>query len=258
MIHIVFSSSAAGTLRRLLRRRGLRDKVVDLTDSLDWGPIAMPLKDRENWLDQYAPTGSGNRDWISEQVSEFWKAVEKEPDRLIWIAPRSATEQSGLYWFLSQFDGIEADLVIADYPLSASWKNQAPLTLGELNEDLMAELLDSCPRIRRDDARFPRRRWSELMIDNALLRIVEGGAIQSVHERYFDDLLLEHCHSDDTNWRRVVGNAMAASFDSNGSPSDAFLFWRLRELIREGRIVCDGELLLDSVGDGAAKVRRLM
>lgn len=258
MIHIVFSSSAAGTLRQLLRRRGLREQVVDLTESLDWGPIATSLKERENWLNQNAPTGFGNRDWISKHVSEFWKTVERDPERLIWIAPHSAAEQSGLYWFLSQFDGTEAEMVIADYPLSTSWKNQAPLGLGELNEDLMAELLDGCPRIRRDDYRFPRDRWLKLMIDDTLLRIVEGGAIQSVHESYFDDLLLEHCPSHDTNWQRVVGNTMAASFDNRRrSPSDDFLFWRLRELVRRGLIICDGEPQLLSTGDRAAKVRRL-
>lgn len=256
MIHIVFSSSAAGTLRQLLRRRGLREQVVDLTDSLDWGPIATSLKERENWLNQNAPTGFGNCDWISKHVSEFWRACERDTERLIWIAPHSAAEQAGLYWFLSQLDGIEADMVIADYPLSASWKNQAPLGLGQLNEDMMAELFDGCARVRRDDRRFPSSRWSELMIENAYLRIVDGGAIQSVHESYFDDLLLEHCPSHDINWRRVVGHTMAASFDSRRSPDNEFLFWRLRELVRQGLIICDGELQLLSTGDRAAKVRR--
>ncbi len=257
MIHIVFSSSAAGTLRQLLRRRGLREQVVDLTESLDWGPIATSLKERENWFDQNAPTGFKNRDWMSRHMSEFRTAVESDPERLIWIAPYSAAEQSGLYWFLSQLDGIEPKMAVADYPLSKNWKNQAPLGLGELDEERMGELFDSCARVQRDEGRFPRGRWFELMIDDALLRIVEGGAIKSVHESHFDDLLLENCPSQDTNWRRVVGKTMAASFDNRRrSPGDEFLFWRLRELVRQGLIICDGELQLFSTGDRAAKVRR--
>jgi hypothetical protein len=98
MIHVLFSSSAAGTLRVLLRARGVKHRVVDLTETLDWGPISTgSFEDRETWLDRHAPSAIGGWDWIADHVDEFRERVAADTERLIWIAPRSATEQSGLY-----------------------------------------------------------------------------------------------------------------------------------------------------------------
>src|SRR5688500_13333915 len=132
MIHVTFCSAGAGTLRQVLRAKGMRQRVVDLTDELSWGPIATDgFQDRQAWLDRHAPLGFGLWDWIPESVERFRKAVATDHDRLIWIAPHSADEQAGLYWFLHNFDASDAQMIIADYPVRT---DGPPRSIGELDE----------------------------------------------------------------------------------------------------------------------------
>ena len=131
MIHILFSSSAAGTLRQLLNARGLREKVVDLSEELDFGPISPDnFAEREEWFNRYVPTDFGKHDWISDSVRRFEERVFQDSDRLIWIAPASAAEQAGLFWYLARFSGSGIRMVIADYPLEENWQGKAPLRVG--------------------------------------------------------------------------------------------------------------------------------
>lgn len=239
MIHVLFSSSGAGTLRVLLRASGLKQRVVDLCESFDWGPISTgSFEDRETWLDRHVPNDFAGLGWITDEADEFRDKVATAPDRVIWMAPRSATEQSGLYWYLAQFGGVNARMIVADYPLRGAWRGEAPTGLGGLQPEAIAELLDECPRLPVDPSRFPEDRWKTLVDENALIRIVDDGVLRSAPEDYFDKFLLACCPSEWTSWRRVIGDC----WDCDHSPCDRLLLWRLRELVQREQIVCDGEL----------------
>jgi len=242
MIHIIFSSSAAGTLRQLLYARGRRERIVDLHEYLDWGPIATDkFDDRVTWLDRHLPNDLG-WDWISESTVKFHERAAADSDRLIWIAPCSAAEQAGLYWYLDQFGGARAQMIIADNALRGAWRAQPPLTLGELQQEAMAELYDEYPRLPWDSSRFPPDRWRTLVADNALLRIVDEGVLRSAPKDYFDHFLLERCSTEWVKWHRVVADAMADIWGTGRSADEGFLLWRLRELIQRGDVICSGEL----------------
>lgn len=258
MIHVLFSSSAAGTLRALLRARGLKDRVIDLAETLDWGPISTgSFEDRGAWFDRHVPS-TWEWNWIADEVDEFRKSVAGDPERLIWIAPRSATEQSGLYWYLAQFGGGDARTIVADYPLRDAWRGAPPDGLGGLQEESIADLLDGCPRVPVDPSRFPEDRWKNLMEEDALIRIVDGGVLRSAPDTYFDQYLLACCPAEWTNWRRVLGNTMVYNWDFDHNPCERLLFWRLRELVQSGQIVCDGEFpLYGNVPASEATVRRV-
>lgn len=257
MIHVTFSSSAAGTLRQVLRSKGLRQRVVDLTDNLSWGPIAIDgFENRQAWLDINAPFDLGPWGWIAESAVKFLESAAADTDRLIWIAPRSANEQAGFYWYLDHFDAHETQMVIADYPVCDAWRDEPPFSLGELNEDRMAGLFDESPRVAWDSSRFPRDRWQTLVADNALLRIVQNGKLQSAPEDFFDHFLLAQCSQEWTKPHRVVGHTMGSLWDAGHSPGSDFLSWRLRELIQLGKVLCDGPPpKLFEVSTNAARIR---
>ena len=241
MIHILFSSSAAGTLRQLLYSRNSKQRVVDLSDCLDWGPIAHDnCRDREAWFNRHAPTSFCEMDWLCESLKRFNDGVANDREWLIWIAPLSAAEQAGLYWFLHHFDAGRAQMIIADYPLSKAGRDEAPFSLGELDQDLQLELLDECPRVPWDQSRFPKEVWSSLINDDALLRVVIDGELRSTSDDYFDANLVRSCPLEWTKWLRVIGDAMGALWDLGHSVHDDFLIWRLRHLIHEGVIHSDG------------------
>ncbi|MCY7281104.1 MAG: DUF1835 domain-containing protein [Sphingomonas bacterium] len=245
MIHILFSSSAAGTLRQVLRERGRSEKVVDLTDNLSWGPIGSDnLQDRETWLDHHVP---GNRtdawDWIADSSYEFLECIASDEDRLIWLAPRSSQEQCGLHWYLASSGGGNTQMIVADYALGDKfWPELPPPNLGVLARDAIAELLDRAPRSRWRPSDFPPEKWRELMEDNDLLRIVDDGSLRSVPGNYFDRFIVRRCPADWTAPIRVIGYSMSDIWDAGHDVDDAFLLWRIRMLVQSGEFICNGEL----------------
>lgn len=258
MIHVFFCPSAAGTFRQMLRARGLAEEVTDISEELDFGPISLgALAEREPWLNQYAPLDFGDRDWIEQTETRFRKCVDKSTERLVWIAPSSATEQAGLYWYLSQFGGDGLKLAVADYPFDETWNGKPPLRLGQLDVEPMAKLYDGCPRVQWDPMRFPETKWSALVADNALIRVVVDGQLQNADDDYFDGYLLARCPLAWAKWHRVVGDTMGDIWDTGQSAGSDLLLWRLRTLIENDRIICDGELPLfgGSISE-AVKVRR--
>jgi Protein of unknown function/Domain of unknown function (DUF1835) len=258
MIHVFFSPSAAGTFRKMLRARGIAEEVAEFFEELDFGPISHgALAEREPWLNQYAPLYHGDHNWIGRSEARFRQRIDATSERLIWIAPSSATEQTGLYWYLSQFAGADFKLAVADYPFDETWNGKAPLMLDQLDVEPMARLYDGCPRVQWDPVCFPETKWSALVADNALIRVVVNGRLQSGADDYFDGYLLARCPLAGAKWPRVVAEAMGDIWNAGQSAGSALLLWRLRTLIENDRIICDGQLPL--FGGGvfeAAKIRR--
>lgn len=239
MIHVLFSSSAAGTLRQLLRSRGVQDRVVDLTEWLDTGWIASDrIEDRIEWFEARMPW-KGNWAWAADCMPKFLSAVDSDDDRLVWLAPQSAQEQSGFLWFLHQTQSPASRMIVANYPLKGARNGEPPHSLGELGHEPMAQLLDDAPRLEWDGLRFPVERWRALMDDAAVLRVVDDGRLKSARSDHYDDWILGWCPIGWTKWYRVVGDAMG---HASQAIDDLFLRWRLQELIASGAIECEGQL----------------
>jgi hypothetical protein len=245
MLHVMFSESAAATFRQMLDDRGISEQVAAISAGLDFGPISHGgLADRETWLNEHMPSDLAPHDWLAEYESSFFRRVASDEERLIWIAPGSAAEQAGLYWYLSHFGGAQTSFAVADFAFARNWNGAPPLCLSELGVEHMAQLFDQCSRVAWDDALFPSQRWRELVADNSLLRVVQDGQLTSVPEYYFDQSLLSQCPTEWTRAVRVVGNAMADFSDGGHIVGDDVLTWRLRELIFTGLIECDDLAIL--------------
>lgn len=244
MLHIIFTSSGAGSLRQALRAQGLRQHVVDLTDNLDWGPIATDnFEGRQAWLNSNIPLQEMGWDWIADGHRKFEAKVKDDPDRLVWIAPQSASELCALYWFLDRIGGEGIRMIVVDYPLRNAWRGAPPGTLGELSVEHFLELLNDAERKPWNPARFTQNRWKELQADASLLRIVNGNLINSVREDYFDEQLLAQCTDEWQKWHRIVGNTMVCLWEQNHRADDLFLSWRLRVLAEQKRIVSNREIV---------------
>jgi hypothetical protein len=97
-----------------------------------------------------------------------------------------------------------------------------------------------------------------LVAENALIRVVDEGRLRSAPDDYFDNFLLAHCPSGWAKWHRVIADAMGDIWDTGQSAGSDLLLWRLRGLIEDGQIACDGDLprFGGSVSD-AVRIRRV-
>ena len=148
-------------------------------------------------------------------------------------------------------------MAVADFPLGGNCAGQLVRNLTELSLESMEQLYDACPRMAWDSSRFPRDRWSALVAENAFLRVVKDGQLESAPDHYFDHYLLARCPDDWVKWHSVVTHTLGDLWETGQSAGGDLLLWRLRTLIGEGRIACDGELPVfgGSVSD-AVKIRR--
>jgi Domain of unknown function (DUF1835) len=94
-LHIVFTPSAAGDLRRALAEIALADRVVCPFDNYGFGPIHPPDADaRRRWVeDELGYTGWED---VIGQTDAFWRESLSALDRKVaWFSRRSAQEYSG-------------------------------------------------------------------------------------------------------------------------------------------------------------------
>lgn len=85
--------------------------------------------------------------------------------------------------------------------------------------------------------------WQQLRAENAPLRIIRNDRLCSAPITEFDHLLLSFA---DEHWRktaRVIGEAMARSWDDNGiQTEDLLLGGRIWALVEAGRLEARGDL----------------
>jgi hypothetical protein len=186
----------------------------------------------------------------TEEFSEEASAVERP---VVWLAPRSANELSALFWYAHHVGIDGAQMRVADFPLKGGWRNEPPLSLGELPLELLGLVLDR-PAEPWDPQRFPLDRWTQLVREASLLRVVLNGRLQSVPADFFDGALLKNAPAAWTPFYRIIGQTMAEAMDDHRL-DDSFLRWRLSELIRAGELELHGSLAVHGVKD-AGRVRR--
>lgn len=244
MLHVFFSPSAAGSFRQALRRKRIDQPVVDLTDGMSWGPIACSFADRQHWMNKHVPADWGEWDWIGEADRRIADPHEIHPDRQLWVADSSASDLCGLHWYLDRFGSEGMAIRLIDQSHVPSRWDGPLLSLGTINADQFAWLIDHVEAQPWDRQRFPVERWAELQRDDALLRVIEGGRLTSVVADRFDDHLLRHCSGEWRREMRVVGDAMGSLWDDGHHMSDAFLAWRLRALAEAGVIESNRPIIL--------------
>jgi len=100
-LHVVFSDSAAGLLRRALRKAGRTGQVLSFSDNLSFGPINPPDSQiRLEWKKQHLGAALQDWDWLPAKTSEFWSiALSASEQLIVWTSRRTTLEYSGfLEW----------------------------------------------------------------------------------------------------------------------------------------------------------------
>jgi hypothetical protein len=227
----------------VLRARGRSDAVVSLADDLSWGPIASgDVARRAEYFESECPI-PGGWDWLAEADAEFWReAAQPADERLIWVTRGSPKELAGYLAYLARCHQIPARLIRPDLHLPPHPLYGPHLSTGELSPEQMADALDHAPRASVADDERLFTRWDELRSEDALLRIATDGDLVSAPVNQFDRLLLDACGEEWERGARVVGDALAASFDERLCLSSDFLFSRLSNLVKSGELEAEGDV----------------
>lgn len=242
MIHIVFSTSAANTIQHGIKET---KQLIYFNDTLSSGPIGLNIDYnlRKPWLDNVIfDEPNLTEEEILKGYNNFHTSVKeiKDIDTVyIWVGNNSL-EQCGLMYFLSNVN-INANI----YVINVSNKT---FNEGETNEFILKGVrevsLDRLDMFFKDAKKLSKEEinnliehWKTLVKENSNLRVFKDGKVISVSETYYDEQILNYTteFSKDgfKKCTRVIGHIMGISEDLI---SESYLFWRVKELIKQGKI----------------------
>jgi hypothetical protein len=119
------------------------------------------------------------------------------------------------------------------------------VSLALLNPDFVPILsfMDRAAPLSAATREDYRRHWKQLRAENAPLRIIRDGRLQSAPITAFDDLLLSCADESWLKTARVVGTALGESWDDDGiQVDDLVLGARVKALVELGHLDGRGDL----------------
>lgn len=242
ILHVAPGDSAAGSLRRAVRASGRSDNVIGFIDDLSCGPIASDDSQiRSAWW-------ASVQDW-ERDIANFWKRILSTSDRLVvWFSRHSSAEYA-FYLSLAyrlgdrpyeiiDVTGMQLPVTLPGCQLGLS---SPKLAVSLIPDDELASLFGTERAVTPQERENAAQCWSRLKSENAPFRIVTQTGLVSAPDTIFDDLLLEQATK---KWRRVlrlIGDTMGHNMEPFIQTGDVMLRTRVVALVREGKLVADGD-----------------
>lgn len=248
-LHVVFTPSASGELRRALALAGRSDRVVEAFDNLSFGPINPPDGAlRARWVLEEL----GWSDWeeVVGEATLFWKEALSPGRKVAWISRRTTCEYANFLEWLWRL-GDEPCEVVDLTDVNVSGYGDPPtlprlaISLALLSHPVILDngLLDRAEPLSSTDRKRYQQIWRQLRADNAALRVLTADGLVSAPISYFDPLVLSCAKSAWQKTARVVAEAMGKDFDSSFvQTGDLLLIARIRILVTTGLLEARGDL----------------
>ena len=240
MLHICFSSSASGIIRRILRARARNETVFTFVDDLSAGPITDVCGgERKAWYLKYFAEDMIETEQLWDGQIGFWsKAIFSQDPLMVWLTRRSAAEYCGFLELLSLLPE-KSEISLADFTsqeFDVGKTKETCISIGSLNEANMDTGFQIQTSTSPADWNQLLQMWKNLKRESASLRIVEHNKLFSKLQDYFDGFLFQHLSGDWQSLHRVVGEAVVSSWENDHRVSFYWFNQRIRELTKNGFI----------------------
>lgn len=264
MIHILFGASASGSLKYVLREKGLdqKEKVISFWDLFSIGPVWQlheeeGLLSRTEWM----------KNCISYENDEFYDYVQSYKEAInqiisiqegaqitIWISD-NASEQTGLRYVIHLLKRKNINLTLINTTkgyeglFRAEKVKYTLLHTGEIPPEKLQVIYEQyggkC--LNDHDREVLEKEWLSLSESQETVRIWRNGRIQCVSEDYFDLFIIERAKDlhrkpnlvDFMKSARLIGDVLGHIEQHIG---DSFLEYRLKKLIEAGVFEGQGSL----------------
>jgi hypothetical protein len=256
-MHIVFQQADVNTLSKSFELdESLRGEIFEIKDDFAVGPLndiysEEGKEQRKQWWRNVLAGGDydghveKNEVNDPETVNQVIERLNADPDETVWIwvAPNKH-DVSGYYWLMVQlkdFVGRVQVLSLNNLPFINEKGNIFyPVNLSEIppREFLKAKKL--ARPITASEFEIDPDEWTKLCNENKLVRSLEGAKKLSQHDAdFFDKYLLEFITPDWQKASKVINQFLNKSKHTTG---DAYMLWRLKELISQDKIDAQGEI----------------
>lgn len=266
LVHIVFGESSVATLSDAFDLdEQLKGDMIYFEDDLSVGPLfILDTKDgqaaRKQWWMQLsgiqAPVVAETtetpappipeEEYVDQEKFRQLKArLKAEPELQVWIwAGQNARDVSGYYWLVSQlydFSGRIHIIYLNNLPfLNDKGSVFYPTHLHQILPKEFLKARKLARPISLAEFELDGDEWSRLMNENAGLRLLEGGKkLKGEPAVFYDKELVQAATAEFQKANKVVG---VVTGKLKYPVMDLFLGWRLKELIKQGKLESRGEL----------------
>ncbi|MCB2356100.1 DUF3658 domain-containing protein [Clostridium estertheticum] len=252
IINICFSQSAGATLECAISTKELQDneKVIVLFDDLSQGAIkgGVNIEERINWYNIIERADPLNlfTDSDTEELKENYNAFHDEISKIdssdtLYIWYGSSQEFCGMLYTLEFLKGRKLNTYIIDIKDTVIKHNENVFqanNLGEIIPENIEKYAAAKRKLNSNEYKQFLDAWESLKKDDSILRVLKDGKVKSVAENYFDIDILKYTPKEFRESARIVGNVVG---NSENKISDEYIFRRIKELIKAGKIECNGK-----------------
>ena len=254
-MHIVFQQEDVKTLAKSFDLdETLRREIVEIKDDYAVGPLTDIYRvdgkeARKEWWRKVLSNGDLNGTVDSGLVNDD-KAVEvikehldKNEEAVTWIWVAANTHDvCGYYWLMTQLKEYVGRVYVLHLNNLPFINEKGAIFYPEnLHEIRPAEFLKAkklAREITPSEFELDPDEWFKICQSGKQVRRLEGAKKLSLHEvDFFDKYLLEYVTNNWQKAHRVINTFLNKSKHITG---DAFLLWRLKQLIEMGKIEAQG------------------
>jgi hypothetical protein len=258
MIHIVFQRNDVDALKRSFELEpSLAGEVILIEDDFAVGPLkdiytAEGWAARKEWwrgvlaggdYDGRVDSGEVKDDLAS--VAVLKERLAQDPSEIVWIwAAQNKHDVSGYYWLMSQLKELQGRIFIL-YLNNLPFINEKgnifyPVNLFEIPAREFLKARKLARPITLSEFEIDPDEWSRLCNEDKGVRTLEGGKKLAQHGYdLFDEELRKFITGDWIKASKLIHQFLSKAKQTTG---DAYLLWRLKQLIAAGEIMFQGDL----------------
>jgi uncharacterized protein DUF3658/uncharacterized protein DUF1835 len=258
MIHIVFQRNDVEVLKRSFELdTSMQGDVLLIADDFAVGPLKdiysiEGWESRKQWWREVLAGGDydGSVDDTEaaddkHAVASLIERLRNDPAEVVWIwAAQNKHDVSGYYWLMSQLKDFQGRIFIL-YLNNLPFINEKGLIFYPVNLfDIPAREFIKARKLARpitlSEFEIDPDEWLRLCQEDKGVRILEGGKKLSQYDySFFDEELKKFITGDWIKANKLIHQFMGKAKQTTG---DAYLLWRLKQLIAAGEIDSQGEL----------------
>lgn len=247
VVHVCFSCNAKENLEVAIKNKIIKgENVIALYDDLSVGPVfnIQHMSKRLKWWKDFLPQyGSEDIEELRENYNKFYKkllAFDYNTTIYFWYG-NNAMELCGLMYTLRNFAFNINKCYIIDVSKKIYNKSQYNIrAVSEIESKKIKDFLEYKTILKSEEYKNFLSNWQQLTGEKSNFRIYRNNKVENVDEDYFDNIILNSVTTDFKKVIVIIGEVLAKS---DVFVRDYYIFWRIRELIKKGKLKFNGSIL---------------
>lgn len=258
MIHVVFEEANIEALRKSFELDpALEGEIISIKDDYAVGPLAdifspEGIENRHQWWRDALKDGhyhgiadDGPVD-DNKEVAELKVKLTENAEEVVWIwAAQNKHDVSGYYWLMSQLKDYQGRIFLL-YLNNLPFINEKgnifyPTSLFQIQPREFVKAKKLARPITLSEFEIDPDEWAKLCREDKGVRLLEGGKklVQKGYD-YYDNELLNFIGKDWIKASKLFQQYFGKVKETTG---DAYLLWRLKTLIDDGKVEMQGNFL---------------